>query len=351
MIDSKDNLEESMYIIGTVGPNVKDRTVLKGIIDNGVNALRFNFIHGNETEFSEFLKMAKEINNNIEIILDLSGTKVRVSSNFEYIYKIYDDEEIYFCGEDKYHEIKNKINKIKIKIIPLNIKNKILNEKNYEQIGIKDNTMLFNVIDKNDGLIRVVTVRGGIIRKGKGCNIKGLERKLILLSEKDKSAITWGIKNKVDIICQSFVEDKEDIKEIKSFLNDSMLNQSKPKIWAKIETLNGINNMKSILAEADGIVIGRGDLIPETSIEDTPIYEEKIINEVIKYKDKDIIIATHLFNSMKNGKMPSISEVESIYNFIKAGATGFLLAGETSIGKAPVKTVKFLNELINKYNK
>ena len=338
-----------MYIIGTVGPNVKDRTVLKGIIDNGVNALRFNFIHGSEKEFSEFFKMAKEINNNIEIILDLSGTKVRVSSNFEYIYKIYDDEEIYFCGEDKYNEIKNNINKIKIKIIPLNIKNKILNEKDYKEIGIKDNTMLFNVISRNDELIRVVTIRGGIIRKGKGCNIKGLDRKVILFSEKDKNAITWGMKNKVDIICQSFVEDEEDIKEIKSYLKDNMLNQAKPKIWAKIETLNGINNMKSILSEADGIVIGRGDLIPETSIEDTPIYEEKIINETIKHKDKDIIIATHLFNSMKNGKMPSISEVESIYNFIKAGATGFLLAGETSIGKAPIKTVKFLNDLIKKY--
>ncbi|MCE5220291.1 MAG: pyruvate kinase [Clostridium sp.] len=338
-----------MYIIGTVGPNVKDRTVLKGIIDNGVNALRFNFIHADETEFSEFFKVAKEINNNIEIILDLSGTKVRVSSKFEYIYKIYDDEEIYFCGEDKYDEIKNNINKIKIKIIPLNINNKILNEKDFKQIGIKDNTMLFNVIDRTDGLIRVVTVRGGIIRKGKGCNIKGLDRKCILLSEKDKNAITWGIKNKVDIICQSFVEDKYDIKEIKSFFNDNMLNQDKPKIWAKIETLNGISNMKSILTEVDGIVIGRGDLIPETSIEDTPIYEEKIINQVSKDKNKDIIIATHIFNSMKNGKMPSISEVESIYNFIKAGATGFLLAGETSIGKAPVKTVEFLNKLILKY--
>ena len=231
----------------------------------------------------------------------------------------------------------------------MNIKNKILNEKDYKEIGIKDNTMLFNVIGRNDELIRVVTVRGGIIRKGKGCNIKGLDRKVILFSEKDKNAITWGMKNKVDIICQSFVEDEKDIKEIKSYLNDNMLNQAKPKIWAKIETLNGINNMKSILSEADGIVIGRGDLIPETSIEDTPIYEEKIINETIKHKDKDIIIATHLFNSMKNGKMPSISEVESIYNFIKAGATGFLLAGETSIGKAPIKTVKFLNDLINKY--
>ena len=336
-----------MYIIGTVGPNVKDRTVLKGIMDNGVNALRFNFIHGNEKEFSEFFKMAKEINTNINIILDLSGTKVRVSNNFEYIYKIYEDEEVYFCGEDKYDEIKNNINRIKI--IPLNIKNKILNEKDYKQIGIKDNTMLFNIIGKSGGLIRGVTVRGGIIRKGKGCNIKGLERRSILLSEKDKNSIMWGINNKVDILCQSFVEDKEDIKEIKSFLNDNMLNQVKPKIWAKIETLNGINNMKNILNEADGIVIGRGDLIPETSIEDTPIYEEKIISEASKSKGKDIIIATHLLNSMKNGKIPEISEVESIYNFIKSGVTGFLLAGETSIGKAPVKTVEFLNNLILKY--
>lgn len=66
---------------------------------------------------------------------------------------------------------------MKIKIIPLNIENKILNEKDYKQIGIKDNTMIFNVVDKKDGLIKVITVKGGIIRKGKGCNIKNLERK------------------------------------------------------------------------------------------------------------------------------------------------------------------------------
>jgi pyruvate kinase len=343
-----DVLGDNMYIIGTVGPTVKDRTILKGIIDSGVNALRFNFIHGSALEFLKFLKMAKEIKNDIEIILDLSGTKVRVSSKFEYIYKVYDGEEIYFCGEDKYEEIKNEISKIKV--IPLNIKNKVLNEKEYEQIGIKDNTMTFNVIERKDGLIKVITAKGGIIRKGKGCNIKNLERKAISLSEKDKNAIMWGIKNRVDIICQSFVEDKEDIDEIKIFLNNNMsMGKSKPKIWAKIETLNGVNNLKSILNEVDGVVIGRGDLIPETSIEDTPIYEEKIIREVTKNKNKDIIIATHLLNSMKSGKMPSISEVESIYNFMKIGATGFLLAGETSIGKAPVKTVEFLNKLIEKY--
>lgn len=338
-----------MYIIGTVGPNVKDRIILKGIIDSGVNILRFNSIHGSQEEFLDFMKKAKEIKNDIRIMLDLSGTKVRVSSKFEYIYKIYDGEEIYFCGEDKYDEIKNNTNKVRKKVIPLNIENKILSQKNYEQIGIKDNTMFFNVIGRKNGLIKVITVKGGIIRRGKGCNIKNLERKAFLLSEKDKNAIRWGIENKVDIICQSFVEKKEDITEIKTFLNENKLNGFEPKIWAKIETINGVNDISSIVNETDGIVIGRGDLIPETSIEDTPIYEERIISEVVKNKEKDIIIATHLFNSMKNGKLPAISEVESIYNFIKAGVTGFLLAGETSIGKAPIKTVQFLNNLIMKY--
>lgn len=337
-----------MYIIGTVGPNIKDRAVLKGMIDSGVNALRFNFAHGSAVEFLDILEIAKEIKNEIKIILDLSGTKVRVSNNFEYIYKVYDGEEVYFCGEDKYEEIKNNISKMKIKIIPLNIENKILAKGDYSQIGIKENTMIFNVIDKKNGFVRVSTLKGGIIRKGKGCNIKNLERRAFILSEKDKEAINWGINNKVDVICQSFVEDKEDILEIKSFINKNKLRGADAKIWAKIETINGVNNIQGIIDESDGIVIGRGDLIPETSIEDTPIYEEIILREVIK-KGKEIIIATHLFNSMKSGKMPSISEVESIYNFIKAGATGFILAGETSIGKAPVKTVEFLKKLVEKY--
>lgn len=337
-----------MYIIGTVGPNIKDRTVLKGMIDSGVNALRFNFAHGSAVEFLDILEIAREIKDEIKIILDLSGTKIRVSNNFEYIYKVYDGEQVYFCGEDKYEEIKNNISKMKIKIIPLNIENKILAKGDYSQIGIKENTMIFNVMDKKKGFVRASTLKGGIIRKGKGCNIKNLERRAFFLSEKDKEAIIWGIENKVDVICQSFVEDKEDILEIKSFINMNKLRGVDTKIWAKIETLNGVNNIQSIIDESDGIVVGRGDLIPETSIEDTPIYEEIILSEVIK-KGREIIIATHLFNSMKNGKMPSISEVESIYNFIKAGVTGFILAGETSIGKAPVKTVEFLKKLVEKY--
>ena len=338
-----------MYIIGTVGPTVKDRTALKGIIDNGANALRFNFAHGSDDEFLEFLQMAREIKNDIKIILDVSGTKIRISNKFQYIYKVYDGEEIIFCGEDIYEKVRATLNQYRTKIIPLNIKNSILFRNNYKNITIKDNTMIFEVIEQKNRMIKAKVIKGGIVRKGKGCNIKDLDRSLLSLSREDKKAILWGINNNVDIICQSFVESVNDIESIKNFINEHKTEDTNIKIWAKIETLNGVNNIDNIVKDTDGIVIGRGDLIPETSIEDTPMYEHRIISEVSKNKNKDLIIATHIFNSMKIGKRPYLAEVESIYNFIRSGVTGFLLAGETSVGKAPVKTVKFLKDLICKY--
>lgn len=338
-----------MYIIGTVGPNISDKSVLKGIIQSGVNVLRFNFSHGNEQEFAGILKNAREIKEDIEVIVDLSGSKVRISDNFEYIYKIYDNEEIYFCGEDKYEKIKTNVGNFKNKVIPLNIKNRILYEGNHNRISIKDDTMIFKVKIKENEMIKAVTIKGGIVRKGKGCNIKDLNRDSFSLNEKDKKAIIWGLNHEIDIICYSFVENEKNIKEVKEFIDSNVNGKHRPRIWAKLETVKGINNTDAILKEVDGIVIGRGDLIPETSIEDTPIYEEKIISKVIKSEKKDLIIATHILNNMKIGKMPSISEVESVYGFIKLGVTGFLLAGETSIGKAPIKTVQFLKSLIDKY--
>lgn len=339
-----------MYIIATIGPNIKDKKVLKEILFSGVNTLRFNFSHGNCTEFLEDLKTARSIKKDVSILLDLSGSKIRVSNSLMSVYKIYDSEEVYFCGEDKYKYIKHKVSRTN-KIIPLNIENKILMENNYKQISIKDNTMIFDILKKEDNLIKAKTLTGGIIRGGKGCNIKSLNRKYMILSEKDKSDIKFGIQNKVDIICQSFVESPKDIDEITEFINIYKEENYKPKIWAKIETQKGVDNIEDISSKVDGIVIGRGDLIPETSIEDTPIYEEIIIKYLTQYKEKDIIIATHVLNNMKNGRMPTICEVESIYNFINKGVTGFLLAGETSIGRAPIKTVKFLNKLVEKYDK
>lgn len=338
-----------MKIIATTGPSCKEIKVLKELIEHGVDIFRFNFSHGNLGEFAKLQKNIKNIEKKVHIMGDLSGGKIRISDKLPYIYKIYNGEEVLICGEDKYLK-PIYANKDKIKIIPLNIHSSNLDSKKIKRISMKDNTMHFKIIEYTEEGIKALVTSGGIVRGGKGCNILGLSREKGELSEKDRKYLDWCIKQNVEIICQSFVEDREDIKIIKRYIEEKEKGY-KPYIWAKIETPKGIEKGIEILNEVDGVVIGRGDLIPESTIVNAPIYQEEIIKKVNSVGNKEIIIGTHILNSMKNGKRPELSEVDAIYNMINKKITGFLLSGETSIGKAPVQTVKFLKELIIKYNK
>ena len=214
---------------------------------------------------------------------------------------------------------------------------------------MKDGTMQFEVIKKEDRGIRVRVKKGGIIRAGKGFNIKGyIRRDKKNISKKDKIGLDWAIKNNADIICESFVEDISDINIVKRYIEENSESKYKPTIFAKVETIKGVENINKIADEVSGIVIGRGDLVPESSIIEAPIYQGEIIKNLKGY-DGEIIAATHILNSMKRGWTAEFSEVDCIYNLICNGVKGFLLSGETSIGKAPIKTVKFLNDVVNIY--
>ena len=323
-----------MYIIATVGPSTKEKRVIQEMIKVGANVLRLNFSHGSYEEFSKIIKIAKEANKNIHILQDLSGRKIRVS------YKL---KNVLFCGEDIYKkEGQNGAFNSK-KIIPLNLCNEILIKNTIKEITMKDNTMKFKILSIGSLGVLTQAIKGGMVRAEKGCNIKGFKRDGLELSTKDKIDLQWAVENKIDMISLSFVEKKDDICNIKRYLDSKNF---KPIIWAKIETPKGIENIKEILEEVDGIIIGRGDLIPESSITYVPIYEDMIIKES---KGKDIIIATHILNSMRDGMEVNLPEVESIFNHLKNGVNGFLLAGETSIGKAPISTVEFLKNLISEY--
>lgn len=329
-----------MYIIATVGVNTKDSNVLLQMINSGVNVIRLNTAHGNKEEFNNILNIVRGYNNGIHILQDLSGSKIRVSDRIKDVIRIFDKEEVLFCGEDIYRDSKLR------KVIPLNINNNLLTSNNIERISMKDNTMKFRIKKKDNSGILAEVIKGGVVRGGKGCNIKGIKRNNIL-SIKDKGDLRWAINNNIDIICQSFVEKKEDINNVKLYIQNNSSNY-KPKIWAKVESSRGINNIHEIAESCDGIVVGRGDLIPETSLTSTPYLQERVINKAKDMKI-DIILATHILDSMKNGRDPDLPEVESIYNNIKKGVNGFLLAGETSVGKRPINTVKFLNTLIGRY--
>lgn len=332
-----------MHIIATIGPKSINKWVIKEFIENGVDILRLNCSHFDKKNFEEIIKYSKDIKKDIKIMIDLCGKKIRISNEFQYIFTIYNGQEVNFCGEDFYKTLDLELIKQKL-IIPLNIDSEILKNSNIKNLSMKDNTMKFEVIDVDDGIIKTKVLKGGVIRSGKGCNICEINNNEEL-SIGDMEHIKWALKNDIDIICQSFVEDKNNIKVIKSFIGE---NNFKGEIWAKIETPVGIKNIEEILEETDSIVIGRGDLVPESNIFKCIELQYEAVNKV-KANNKKIVIATHLLNSMKDGFSVTLPELESIYNFIKINIDGFLLAGETSIGKAPIGTVKLLKSAIDYY--
>lgn len=341
-----------MHIIATVGPKSMERDVLKEFIENGTDIFRLNCSHFNENEFNKVVNYARDINKNVHIVADLCGKKIRVSEVLTKVYKIFSGEYVYFCGEDFYNIIETG-NMDDMKLIPLTVKAESLMSSDIKNISLKDNTMNFEIVENKQGIIKAKVLSGGIIRGGKGCNIPELNKSEVFLTNKDKVDIDWALSKGVDIICQSYVDDKSDIDIINKYIKSKIGKTNKykkPEIWAKVETQLGMENLNSISNRVDAIVIGRGDLVPECGMLNSVDLQSKAITDLV-HKGSPVIIATHLLNSMKNGERATLPEIESIYTFVKAGVSGFMLAGETSIGRTPTKTIKFLKEVINRYEK
>lgn len=337
-----------MHIIATIGPKSIDKWVLKEFAEQGVDVVRLNFSHFNEEDFKSIISTVRQLGKDVKILADLCGKKVRISEKLDGIYKIYNGEEVCFCGEDVYSALHLKSIK-DMKLIPLNLSGESISSQNIGKISMKDDTMRFDIKENKNGMLRAIVLKGGIIRAGKGCNLPELKRENIKLTEKDKRDILWALSEGVDIICQSYVENILDISEVKKFIEVNS-KDTDPKIWAKVETPDGIDNLNTFYAEVDAVVIGRGDLLPESGVLNAVHFEYEALEMLVKHQ-KTAIIATHLLNSMGKGERAMLPEVESIYNFIKIGVSGFMLAGETSVGKAPIKTVQFLKRTIEYFTK
>lgn len=340
-----------MELICSIGPNIKEFNDVKAFINAGMTIPRFNFSHIDYEMFEELVKKIREEYPDMKILQDLQGNKLRISKLYTYENKVIEGEQVLFCMENQYKNLMNIFREKRIKIIPISYSGVLEDFKNVNEIYMKDATMNFKVLKKNESFILAITKRGGILRAEKGVNAPGLLRGNLILTPKDRNDIEIGLKNKVDIICASYVTSANDIKEIKNYIK-KLKKQHKyehtPKIWAKIECKEAIENFDEILKCSDGIMIGRGDLKAEIDIEELPIQQEKIITKM-KRSSKPLVIATHLLESLKKEDKPTVSEITVIYNLIINKVNGLMLCTEVSISKDPIKIIKWLNSLYKRY--
>lgn len=331
-------------IVATIGPASNSRGVLKSLFQAGTDVFRLNFSHGTYAEFAQIINnirlLEQETGKTIAILQDLRGPKIRVG-------KI-KDKIILKKGETvKISEIQEDS-----KTIPME-KFIIKNLRKGNNIFITDGTIQLKVIknqktptDKTIVFCRVI-VPGEII-SNKGVNIPGVKIKTEALTEKDKNDLRFGLDNNVDFVALSFVKKFEDLVKVKKIIAEHKNN--KTKIIAKIETVEAVKNIDKIIDVSDAIMIARGDLGIEISLEKVSGIQKEIIKKC-NVKAKPVITATQMLASMTKNPLPTRAEVSDVANAVLDGSDAVMLSEETAIGSYPVNTVKMMNKIITEIEK
>ncbi len=348
-------------IIGTIGPASDKVGDIKKMIKAGMDVARLNLSHNTHRYHYKCIQnirvAAKYFHAPIPVILDLQGPKIRTGRVSKQGVEVKKGNRVILIPEDK----KIPITKAYL-YIPIQVPNLYKLVKANQQIYIDDALVELKVISTNKGAIECVVKNDGVIKTHKGINVPGVDTKLPALSKKDLDDLEFGIKNKVDYIALSYVGSAKDILSLRKMIlklekkyGYKQIDYKKPKskgkwsgvhtrIVAKIERPIAVKNFDKILEATDAVMIARGDLGLEMPLEDLPLIQKDIINKCLE-KNKAVIVATQMLNSMIENPHPTRAEVSDIANAVLDGTDAIMLSGETATGKYPLRSIRIMDKI------
>ncbi|MCF6359048.1 MAG: pyruvate kinase, partial [Draconibacterium sp.] len=308
-----------------------DKEFLSSLFDAGMNVARINTAHITTESCKVLVENIRSVSNSIAILIDTKGPEIRTCSVQNEI-EVREGETVTFSSSPIITNTTNICVNYEKFVADLKVGNKIL---------IDDGDIEFTVEKKqNDRLICHVENSGTVKRK-KSINVPGIKIDLPSLTERDKEFISFAIQYELDFIAHSFVRNKKDVLEVQKMLDEQ---KSEIRIIAKIENLEGVDNIDEILEVAYGIMVARGDLGIELPEERIPTVQRNLVRKAILNK-KPVIIATQMLHSMIEHPRPTRAEVSDVASAIYMRTDAIMLSGETAYGKYPVETINVMNNI------
>lgn len=324
-------------IICTLGPASSNRKTVEKMIESGMNVARLNFSHGTHEGHQKYIDMVKTIRKErgcpLAIMLDTKGPEIRTGIMKDGPVKLIDGQDFTLTareveGDDK--EVFMTLPELPSQVKAGNI------------ILVDDGAIKLRVKSTTETDIICTVEAGGKLSDRKGINVPYVAVDMPYLSEQDKSDLLFGIENDVDFVAASFVRSKQDIIDLRKFINYNGGHDIR--IIAKIENLQGIEAFDDILELSDGIMVARGDMGVEVEYERLPGLQKRFIHKCYQ-AGKMVITATQMLESMIKRQLPTRAEITDVANAVFDGTSAVMLSGETASGKFPVEAVRAMAKI------
>ena len=323
-------------IICTLGPSTDKDGVLRELVANGMNVARFNFSHGSHEEHKGRLDNLKairaELGKPVAALLDTKGPEIRLKE-FKNGVEMLEAGQTFTLTTREVEGTK-EICSITYKDLPQDV---------HEggTIMLDDGLIKLRITNVTDTDITCEVLNSGKIKNKKGVNVPGVHLSMPYLSQRDRDDIIFGVQQGFDFIAASFVRTAQDVYDIRNLLNEY---DSNIRIIAKIENREGVNNIDSILAAADAVMVARGDLGVEIDFTELPGIQKSVIDRSFSF-GKPIVTATQMLDSMMVNPRPTRAEISDVANAIYDGTSAIMLSGETAAGAYPVEALKTMSAI------
>lgn len=319
-------------IICTIGPASENEKTLIEMCKAGMNVARLNFSHGSHEEHEKKIALVKTVREKLDlpiaIMLDTKGPEYRIGTFADGKVEVNTGDRFTFTTDD----IDGDATRVSV-----NYKDLIRNLSVGDRILVSNGLVIFEVkeLDGNDAICEVVI--GGTLSNRKSMSFPNKVMPGPFLSEQDKADLLFGISHDVDFVAASFVSTKDDVVELREFLDAN--GGKNIDIIAKIENRSGVDNVEQICEVCDGIMIARGDLGVEIPFVEVPAIQKLLIKKC-RMLGKRVITATEMLESMIYNPRPTRAEISDVANAVYDGSSAVMLSGESAAGKYPVEAVR-----------
>ena len=339
-------MKKRTKILATIGPASDTLESIESLIRAGVNVFRLNFSHGTyEYHFDVLLKIRQAMKNTglvVGVLQDISGPKIRIGE-LAHHFELKENDTIVFHRDTIIGKATSE-NRYEVSInYP-----EILSQLHVgDYIYLYDGIIRTKVLTCKDDKVEVIVENYGTLSSKKGVNFPNTALGIDVLTKKDIEDMEWGVKNSVDFMAISFVQNEKDMLNAREIVDNL---GGKQMLIAKIEKFDAIENIDAILEASDGLMVARGDLGIEVPYYEVPNLQKMLIQKA-NLAAKPVITATQMLLSMTHSERATRAEISDIANAVMDGTDAVMLSEESAVGQHPILAVKTMLETIRETEK